>query len=144
MLKSKLVMTYFMFVLLRPRRNDREQFQRKEIVSLIFTQFWSRSHLSKLDQLTPQDVYYLCTWTDLGYPDMHCLHNFCPFKRKKYLYYKYMNIAEIESEIDLGGRLGKQNRFSYITQKPLKLELSCKNNMFYPISQLFKSKRRGL
>ena len=30
MLKSKLVMTYFMFVLLRPRRNDREQFQRKE------------------------------------------------------------------------------------------------------------------
>ena len=25
MLKSKLVMTYFMFVLLRPRRNDREQ-----------------------------------------------------------------------------------------------------------------------
>ena len=30
MLESKLVMTYFMFVLLRPRRNDREQFQRKE------------------------------------------------------------------------------------------------------------------
>ena len=30
MLKSKVVMTYFMFVLLRPRRNDREQFQRKE------------------------------------------------------------------------------------------------------------------
>ena len=30
MLESKAVMTYFVFVLLRPRRNDREQFQRKE------------------------------------------------------------------------------------------------------------------
>ena len=30
MLKSKLVRNYFMFVLLRPRRNDREKFQRKE------------------------------------------------------------------------------------------------------------------
>ena len=30
MLKSKVVMTYFMFVLLRPCRNDREQCQRKE------------------------------------------------------------------------------------------------------------------
>jgi hypothetical protein len=29
-LKSKLVMTYFMFVLLRPHRNDREQFQKIE------------------------------------------------------------------------------------------------------------------
>ena len=29
MLESKLVVIYFMFVLLRPRRNDREQFQRK-------------------------------------------------------------------------------------------------------------------
>ena len=27
MLKNKGVITYFMFVLLRPRRNDREQFQ---------------------------------------------------------------------------------------------------------------------
>jgi hypothetical protein len=30
MLKSKLVMTYFLFVLLKPRRNARKQFQRKE------------------------------------------------------------------------------------------------------------------
>ena len=36
MLKSKLVMTYFMFVLLRPCRNDREQFQRKERHSVDF------------------------------------------------------------------------------------------------------------
>ena len=28
--KSKLFMAYFMFVLLRPRRNDNDQFQRKE------------------------------------------------------------------------------------------------------------------
>ena len=39
MLKSKVVMTYFMSVLLRTRRNDREQFQRKEGVLLIFMQF---------------------------------------------------------------------------------------------------------
>ena len=30
------------------------------------------------------------------------------------------------------------------TQKLFKLELSCKSNMFYSISQLFKYKRRGL
>jgi hypothetical protein len=36
MLKSKVVMTYSMFVLLRPRRNDREQFQRKEGFSVDF------------------------------------------------------------------------------------------------------------
>ena len=30
MIKSKLAMTIFMFVLLRPRKNDREQFQGKE------------------------------------------------------------------------------------------------------------------
>ena len=29
-------------------------------------------------------------------------------------------------------------------KNPFKLELSCKDNRFYPISQLFKSKRRGL
>ena len=55
---TKLFMAYFMFALLRSHRNDREQFQKKKVVSLIFTQFWSRSHLSKLDRLTPQDVYY--------------------------------------------------------------------------------------
>ena len=37
MLKSKVVITYFMFVLLRPRRNDREQFQRKEGPSIDFS-----------------------------------------------------------------------------------------------------------
>ena len=30
MLKSKVIMIYFMFVLLRPRSNEREQFKRKE------------------------------------------------------------------------------------------------------------------
>ena len=33
---SIVVMNYFMFVLLRPRRNDREQFQRKECHSIDF------------------------------------------------------------------------------------------------------------
>ena len=33
-------------------------FKEKKVVPLIFTQFWSRSHLNKLDRLTPQDVYY--------------------------------------------------------------------------------------
>ena len=38
-------------------------FKEKKVVPLIFTQFWSRSHLNKLDQLTPQDVYYTpYTW----------------------------------------------------------------------------------
>ena len=36
MLKSTVVMTYFMFVLLRPRSNEREQFQRKEGRSIDF------------------------------------------------------------------------------------------------------------
>ena len=34
-------------------------FEQKKIVPLIFTQFWSRSHLNKLDRLTPQDVYFI-------------------------------------------------------------------------------------
>ena len=36
-----------------------------------------------------------------------------------------------------------QNLFSQIKQKLFKLELSCKSSMFYPISQLFRYKRRG-
>ena len=36
MLKSKVVMTYFMFVLLRPCRNERELFQRKQGHSVDF------------------------------------------------------------------------------------------------------------
>ena len=34
--------------------------------------------------------------------------------------------------------------FSKITHKPFQLEPSCKNNIFYPISQQFKSRRRSL
>ena len=38
----------------------------KKVVPLIFTQFWIRSHLNKLNLLTPQDVYYLDTiWMTL-------------------------------------------------------------------------------
>ena len=36
-------------------------FKEKKGFSLIFKQFWSRSHLSKLDRLTPQDVYCILT-----------------------------------------------------------------------------------
>ena len=35
-LKSSVIMNYIMFVLLRPRRNDREQFQGKERRSMDF------------------------------------------------------------------------------------------------------------
>ena len=34
--------------------------------------------------------------------------------------------------------------FLKLHKKMFKSEFSCKSNMFYPISQLFKSKRRGL
>ena len=34
-------------------------FKEKKAISLIFMQIWSRSHLNKLDWLTPQDVYYI-------------------------------------------------------------------------------------
>ena len=37
-------------------------FKEKKVVPLIFTLFWIRSHLNKLDRLTPQDVYYLCIY----------------------------------------------------------------------------------
>ena len=37
-------------------------FKEKKVVPLIFIQFWSRSHLNKLDLLTQQDVYYLLTF----------------------------------------------------------------------------------
>ena len=40
------------------RGND---FEENKVIPLIFKQFWSRSHLSKLDRLTPQDVYYMGT-----------------------------------------------------------------------------------
>jgi hypothetical protein len=43
----------------------------------------------------------------------------------------------------LGGRKEKGIVFLKLKKK-FKLELSCKNNMFYPISQLFEYKRRGL
>ena len=33
----------------------------KKVVSLIFTTFWIRSYLNKLDWLTPQDIYYLAS-----------------------------------------------------------------------------------
>ena len=40
------------------REND---FEEIKVIPLIFKQFWSRSHLSKFDRLTPQDVYYMGT-----------------------------------------------------------------------------------
>ena len=37
-------------------------FKEKKVVPLIFTQFWTRSHLNNLDPLTSQDIYvYVCT-----------------------------------------------------------------------------------
>ena len=75
MLKSKVVMTNLMFVLLRPRRNDREQFQRKEGHPLIFTQFWSRIHLNKLDCLTRLlSVLWVIPLRLTGW-DSHCLNH---------------------------------------------------------------------
>ena len=46
------------------RGNDLEE---TKVVPLIFKQFWSRSHLNKLDRLTPQDVYYLWTSTAMDH-----------------------------------------------------------------------------
>ena len=34
-------------------------FEKNKVVPLIFKQFYSRSHLNKLDRLTPKDIYYL-------------------------------------------------------------------------------------
>ena len=39
-------------------------FKEKKVVSLIFMQFWSRSHLNKLDRLTPQDVYWIISYKE--------------------------------------------------------------------------------
>ena len=52
---------------------------------------------------------------------------------------------QFESICSLEG-LNREDKigFSKITDKPFKLELSCKNNIFYPISKQFKSKRRKL
>ena len=55
----------------------------------------------------------------------------------------YPNNIWIENKYIVGGRKN-EIIFLRFTNKPFKLELSCKTNMFYPISQLFKSKRRGL
>ena len=46
-------MTYFMFVHLRPRRNDREQFQRKEGCSVDFHAI--------LKKKPPEQAYYFVT-----------------------------------------------------------------------------------
>ena len=59
---SIVVMTYFMFVLLRPHRNDREQFQRKEGRSVDFHEILKyivATRTCLIGWLTPQDVYYL-------------------------------------------------------------------------------------
>ena len=41
-----------------------------------------------------------------------------------------------------GGDLQNKIGFSQFNQKWLEIKLSCKNNIFYPISQQFKSRRR--
>ena len=63
MLKSKLAMTYFMCVLLRPLRNDRKQFQRNGGNFVDFQVI--SSHLSKLD------VYYILCFTIIFKPNIH-------------------------------------------------------------------------
>ena len=40
-----------------PKAMRGNNFKQKKFVPLIFTQFWIRSHLNKLDRLTPQDAY---------------------------------------------------------------------------------------
>ena len=41
-------------------------FEENKVVSLIFEQFWSRSHLSKLDQLTLKKVYKVPSYWEMS------------------------------------------------------------------------------
>ena len=95
-------MTYFMFILLRPLRNGRDQFH----IWLIFTQFWSRHHLNWLvDWVTSQDVYYVGTLNALASCMVglvgpiktsrpYCVHTY------PYLFFQD-RIKEMEKEFDL-------------------------------------------
>ena len=51
-------MTYFMFALMRPEAMRGNNFKEKKVIPFIFTQFRIRSHLNKIDRLTPQDVSF--------------------------------------------------------------------------------------
>ena len=57
------------------RWND---FEENKVVPLISKQFLNRSHLNKLDRLTPQDVYYLHTYI---YDFSSSICRFSPYER---------------------------------------------------------------
>ena len=62
--------------------NDWEE---NKVILLIIKQFWSRSHLSKLDRLTPQDVYYLIACCPNLYTVPWCV-GFTNFQRESLLH----------------------------------------------------------
>ena len=54
-----------MLWLLRPSNNQNNDFEKKnKVVPSKFMKFQSRKNLNKLDWLTPQDVYYICSSVD--------------------------------------------------------------------------------
>ena len=63
-LDSTLAMTYtYLLDFWGPAEMRGNDFEENKVIPLIFKQFWSRSHVSKLDRLTPQDVYHVhCTY----------------------------------------------------------------------------------
>ena len=50
-----------------PEAMSGNSFKEKKVIPLIFTLFWIRSHLNKLDCLTPQDVYCVMKPNDFIY-----------------------------------------------------------------------------
>ena len=53
-------------------------FEENKVVPLISKQFLNRSHLNKLDQLTPQDIHYISTYL---YAFSSSICRFSPYER---------------------------------------------------------------
>ena len=54
-------MTYFMFLLLRPSNNQNNYFENNKVIPSKFIKCLVFSNLNKLDCLTPQDIFYICS-----------------------------------------------------------------------------------
>ena len=59
--KNKVIMAYFMFVLMRPCRNEREWSWRKQGRSVNFHAILKKLQYEQAWSVDPTDVYYICT-----------------------------------------------------------------------------------
>ena len=124
-------------------------FKEKKVISLIFMQFWSRSHFNKLDWLTPQAICYKLVYIQLLPAKTPRETSFVPLLllRKphhyntrhdctKNLHHHLTKTNTVLLRLKLTLFFSKAIRFIFLNMKPLYNECPRNSRRFWPFEVL--------